>query len=156
MVEKLALSHPDISFKFINNNQTKLHTSGNGNRKDIIYHIFGREISSSLLEVKHECEYFKVEGFIGKPVITRGNRNYENYFINGRYVKSNILSRAIEEAYKSFLMQHQYPFTVLYFTFSVSWMSTYIRPRWSLGSTTTTRYMLNCVTQYMQFYLIRR
>ena len=117
MVEKLALSHPDISFKFINNNQTKLHTSGNGNRKDIIYHIFGREISSSLLEVKHECEYFKVEGFIGKPVITRGNRNYENYFINGRYVKSNILSRAIEDAYKSFLMQHQYPFTVLYFTF---------------------------------------
>lgn len=117
MVEKLALSHPDISFKFINNNQTKLHTSGNGNRKDIIYHIFGREISSSLLKVKHECEYFKVEGFIGKPVITRGNRNYENYFINGRYVKSNILSRAIEEAYKSFLMQHQYPFTVLYFTF---------------------------------------
>ena len=117
MVEKLALSHPDISFKFINNNQTKLHTSGNGNRKDIIYHIFSREISSSLLEVKHECEYFKVEGFIGKPVITRGNRNYENYFINGRYVKSNILSRAIEEAYKSFLMQHQYPFTVLYFTF---------------------------------------
>ena len=117
MVEKLALSNPDISFKFINNNQTKLHTSGNGNRKDIIYHIFGREISSSLLEVKHECEYFKVEGFIGKPVITRGNRNYENYFINGRYVKSNILSRAIEEAYKSFLMQHQYPFTVLYFTF---------------------------------------
>lgn len=117
MVEKLALSHPDISFKFINNNQTKLHTSGNGNRKDIIYHIFGREISSSLLEVKHECEYFKVEGFIGKPVITRGNRNYENYYINGRYVKSNILSRAIEEAYKSFLMQHQYPFTVLYFTF---------------------------------------
>ena len=117
MVEKLALSHPDISFKFINNNQTKLHTSGNGNRKDIIYHIFGREISSSLLELKHECEYFKVEGFIGKPVITRGNRNYENYFINGRYVKSNILSRAIEGAYKSFLMQHQYPFTVLYFTF---------------------------------------
>ncbi len=117
MVEKLALSHPDISFKFINNNQTKLHTSGNGNRRDIIYHIFGREISSSLLEVKHECEYFKVEGYIGKPVITRGNRNYENYFINGRYIKSNLLSKAIEEAYKNFLMQHQYPFTVLYFTF---------------------------------------
>ena len=117
MVEKLALSHPDISFKFINNNQTKLHTSGNGNRKDIIYHIFGREISSSLLEVNHECDYFKVEGYIGKPVITRGNRNYENYFINGRYIKSNLLSKAIEEAYKNFLMQHQYPFTVLYFTF---------------------------------------
>ena len=128
MVEKLALSHPDISFKFINNNQTKLHTSGNGNRKDIIYHIFGREISSSLLEVKHECEYFKVEGFIGKPVITRGNRNYENYFINGRYVKSNILSRAIEEAYKSFLMQHQYPFTVLHLTMDGTLLDVNVHP----------------------------
>lgn len=117
MVEKLALSHPDISFKFINNNQTKLHTSGNGNRKDIIYHIFGRDISSSLIPVYFECEYFKLEGFIGKPVITRGNRNYEIYFINGRYIKSLLLSKAIEEAYRNFLMQHQYPFTVLYFTF---------------------------------------
>ncbi len=117
MVEKLALSHPDISFKFINNNQTRLHTSGNGNRKDLVYHIFGREIASSMLEVDYSGEYFSVSGFIGKPVITRGNRNYENYFINGRYIKSQLLSKAIEEAYKSFIMQHQYPFTVLYFTF---------------------------------------
>lgn len=117
MVEKLALSHPSISFKYINNNQTKLHTSGNGNGKDLIYHVFGREISSSLLEVNFEGANFKVQGHIGKPVITRGNRNYEIYFINGRYIKSNVLSKAIEEAYKKFLMQHQYPFTVLYFTF---------------------------------------
>ncbi|MDY3797219.1 MAG: DNA mismatch repair endonuclease MutL [Agathobacter sp.] len=117
MVEKLALSHPEISFKFINNNQTKLHTSGNGNEKDLIYHIYGRDIAASVLELKHECEFFKVHGYIGKPIITRGNRNYENYFINGRYIKSNLLSKAIEEAYKNFLMQHQYPFTVLYFDF---------------------------------------
>ena len=117
MVEKLALSHPEISFKFINNNQTKLHTSGNGNEKDLIYHIYGRDIAASVLELKHECEFFRVHGYIGKPIITRGNRNYENYFINGRYIKSNLLSKAIEEAYKNFLMQHQYPFTVLYFEF---------------------------------------
>lgn len=117
MVEKLALSHPDISFKFIQNNQTKLHTSGNGNIKDLIYHVFGREISSSVLPVQFENDLFSVTGFIGKPVITRGNRNYEIYFINGRYIKSNLLSKAIEEAYKSYLMQHQYPFCVLYFTF---------------------------------------
>ena len=117
MVEKLALSHPEISFKFINNNQTKLHTSGNGNEKDLIYHIYGRDIAASVLELKHECEFFNVHGYIGKPIITRGNRNYENYFINGRYIKSNLLSKAIEEAYKNFLMQHQYPFTVLYFEF---------------------------------------
>ena len=117
MVEKLALSHPEISFKFINNNQTKLHTSGNGNEKDLIYHIYGRDIAASVLELKHECEFFKVHGYIGKPIITRGNRNYENNFINGRYIKSNLLSKAFEEAYKNFLMQHQYPFTVLYFDF---------------------------------------
>ena len=117
MVEKLALSHPDISFKFIQNNQTKLHTSGNGNIKDLIYHVFGREISNAVLPVSIENELFSVDGYIGKPVITRGNRNFEVYFINGRYVKSQLLSKAIEEAYKSFLMQHQYPFCVLYFNF---------------------------------------
>lgn len=128
VVEHLALSHPDITFKFINNNQTKLHTSGNGNRKDLIYHIFGREIASALLEVDYECEFFHVGGYIGKPVITRGNRNYENYFINGRYIKSSLLSKAIEEGYKNFLMQHQYPFTVLYFTFDQSTLDVNVHP----------------------------
>ena len=128
MVEKLALSHPDISFKFIQNNQTKLHTSGNGNIKDLIYHVFGREISSAVLPVQLENELFSVNGFIGKPVITRGNRNYEIYFINGRYIKSNLLSKAIEEAYKSFLMQHQYPFCVLYFTFKGESLDVNVHP----------------------------
>jgi DNA mismatch repair protein MutL len=128
IVEKLALSHPDISFKFINNNQTKLHTSGNGNRKDMIYHIFGREITSALLEVDYNCEFFHVTGFIGKPIVTRGNRNYENYFINGRYIKSALLSKAIEEAYKNFMMQHQYPFTVLYFAFHGELLDVNVHP----------------------------
>lgn len=128
MVEKLALSHPDISFKFINNNQTKLHTSGNGNMKDLIYHVFGREISASVLPVSLENELFSVSGYIGKPVITRGNRNFEIYFINGRYIKSQLLSKAIEEAYKSFLMQHQYPFCVLYFTFKGESLDVNVHP----------------------------
>ncbi len=128
MVEKLALSHPDISFKFIQNNQTKLHTSGNGNIKDLIYHVFGRDISSSILPVNIENELFSVTGYIGKPIITRGNRNYEIYFINGRYVKSQLLSKAIEEAYKSFLMQHQYPFCVLYFTFKGESLDVNVHP----------------------------
>lgn len=115
LMERMALSHPDVSFKFINNGQTKLHTSGNGNEKDLIYHIYGRDITASVLKVEQQTELFQVRGFIGKPMVSRGNRNYENYFINGRYIKSALLSKAVEEAYKGFLMQHQYPFSVLYF-----------------------------------------
>ncbi len=113
LMEHLALSHPEVSFKFINNGQTKLHTSGNCNLKDIIYNIYGREIASNLVEINQEAQGISITGFIGKPLISRGNRNFENYFVNGRYVKSSILSKAIEEGYKTFLMQHRYPFTVL-------------------------------------------
>ena len=115
LVTRLALSHPEISFQFINNGQSKLHTSGNGNLKDVIYHVYGREIAGHLLEVRFEREGLSVEGLIGEPVISRGNRNFENYFINGRYVKSSMISKAIEDAYKDFTMQHKYPFTVLHF-----------------------------------------
>ena len=113
LMERLALSNPDVSFKFINNGQVKLHTSGNGNLKDIIYHIYGRDITANLLEVNKTFDNFTVSGFIGKPIISRGNRNYESYFVNGRYVKSNLISKAIEDAYKGFMMQHKFPFTVL-------------------------------------------
>lgn len=116
LMERMALSHPDISFKFISNNQTKLHTSGNSNLKDIIYGVFGREIAANLAPVEAERDGITISGFIGKPVISRGNRNYENYFVNGRYVKSAILSRGIEEGYKTFMMQHKYPFTALHFS----------------------------------------
>ncbi len=112
---RLALSHPEVSFEFINNGQTKLHTSGNGKLKDTIYNLFGREIAMNLLEVDSEFAGLKVTGYVGKPLISRGNRNYENYFINGRYVKSNIIAKAIEDGYKEFIMQHKYPFTVLHF-----------------------------------------
>ena len=112
---RLALSHPEVSFEFINNGQTKLHTSGNGKLKDTIYNLFGREIAMNLLEVDAEYAGLKVTGYVGKPLISRGNRNYENYFINGRYVKSNVIAKAIEDGYKEFIMQHKYPFTVLHF-----------------------------------------
>lgn len=128
LMERLALSHPDVSFKFINNGQTKMHTSGNSNEKDMIYHIYGRDITASILPVNVETEYFTVKGFIGKPVISRGNRNYENYFINGRYIKSALISKAIEEAYKGFLMQHQYPFCVLYFTMDTDLLDVNVHP----------------------------
>lgn len=114
IVERLALSHPEISFQLIVNNQPKLHTSGNCNRRDIIYHIYGKDIAANLLEVDHEKDGIRVSGFIGKPLISRGNRNFENYYINGRYMKSNVVAKALEEAYRPFLMNHQYPFTVLY------------------------------------------
>ena len=115
LMERLALSHPDISFKFIANHQTKLQTSGNTNLKDIIYNIYGREVASELLPVNREGRCVSVTGYIGKPVVSRGNRNYENYFVNGRYVKNPTITKAIEDAYKSFMMQHRYPFTALLF-----------------------------------------
>lgn len=115
LVEKIALSHPDISIRFIQNNQNKLYTSGNHNLKDLIYTVFGREIAGNLLPVEIREDWITVTGFTGKPVIARSNRNYENYFINGRYIKSTIISKAIEEAYKPYMMQHKYPFTMLHF-----------------------------------------
>ena len=116
LMTRLALSHPEVSIQFINNGQEKLHTSRNGKLKDIIYHVFGRDIANNLLETNERIDGIQVQGFIGKPIISRGNRNYENYFINGRYVKSNIIAKAIEDAYKDFTMQHKYPFTALHFT----------------------------------------
>lgn len=113
LVTRLALSHPEISFQFINNGQSKIHTSGNGNLKDVIYHVYGREIAANLLAVDYERTGMKITGYLGKPLISRGNRNFENYFINGRYVKSNMIAKAIEDAYKDFTMQHKYPFVVL-------------------------------------------
>ncbi|MBS4980425.1 MAG: DNA mismatch repair endonuclease MutL [Lachnospiraceae bacterium] len=116
LITRLALSHPEISFQFLTNGQPKLHTSGNGRLKDVIYHIYGRDITANLLEVNAKTSGVAIRGYIGKPLISRGNRNYENYYINGRYVKSSIIAKAIEDAYKGFTMQHKYPFTVLHFT----------------------------------------
>ena len=115
LMEQMALSHPEISFKFMQNGQTRLNTSGNGNFKEIIYQIYGREITRELTEVKVEEGGVCISGYIGKPVVSRGNRGFENYYVNGRYVKNNILTKAIEDGYRSFMMQHKFPFTALFF-----------------------------------------
>ncbi len=114
LMTRLALSRPDISFQFINNGQERMHTSGNGKLKDVIYHVYGREITANLIEVSRENGEIRITGFIGNPTVTRGNRNFETFFVNGRYIKSGILSKAVEDAYKDFTMQHKYPFIVLH------------------------------------------
>ena len=114
LMMRLALSHPEISFQFINNGQSKLHTSGNGQLKDVIYHIYGREITKNLLAVDYHENGIHITGYIGAPIISRGNRNFENYFVSGRYIKSSIIFKGIEDAYKDFSMQHKYPFVVLH------------------------------------------
>ena len=114
LMEQLALSHPEISFKYIQNKQVKLHTSGNYSVKDVIYNIYGRDITKALLEVSYENDFMKIEGFVGKPEISRGNRTFENYYINGRFVKNRIIAKGIEDAYKGFLMQHKFPFVSLH------------------------------------------
>ena len=114
LMENMAMLRPDISMRFINGGQNKLYTSGNGRLKDLIYTIYGREISSNVLEISYECPLFAVTGYIGKPIISRGNRTFENYYINGRFVKSRLIAAAIEQAYNPFMMQHRYPFTVLH------------------------------------------
>lgn len=128
LIEHLSLSHPDISFRFINNNQNKLHTSGNMNLKDIIYGVYGRDITSNLMEISGKTQDVEITGFIGKPVICRGNRGYENYYINGRYIKSSIITKAIEEAYKGYIMPHNYPFTAIHFKINPSIMDVNIHP----------------------------
>lgn len=128
LVEHLALSHPEISFKLIVNNQQKLATSGNGKIKDVIYQIYGREITASLLEISCQNELFELHGYLGKPEVSRGNRTFETYFINERYIRSSVIAGAIEEGYKKFLMQHQYPFCVLYFSFAGSMLDVNVHP----------------------------
>lgn len=115
LLMRLALSHPEVAFTFINNGQTKMRTSGNGKLKDVIYSIYGREAAANLIELDYSMDGLVMKGYLGKPVINRGNRNFENYFVNGRYVKNAMLSKAIEDAYKDFLMQHKFPFVVIHF-----------------------------------------
>ena len=130
LMQRMALSRPEIAYKFINNGKIVLQTSGNGNLKEVIYQIYGREITANLLEVNHieESAGISVRGFIGKPVVSRGNRNYENYFINGRYIKSSVVSKAIEEGYRSYMMQHKYPFTALHISMDTAMIDVNVHP----------------------------
>lgn len=127
-VEELALSHPDISFKFIMNGKNRLYTSGNGNTKEIVYQIFGRDLTKELLAVDADYDNLHITGFIANPIAARGNRNFENYFVNGRYIKSPVIAKAIEDGYHGFLMQHKYPFTLLYLEMNPEMVDVNVHP----------------------------
>jgi DNA mismatch repair protein MutL len=114
LLEHMALSRPEISFKYVINGQTKFYTNGDGDIKAIIYRIFGRDIANEMIEIDYKDNDIELNGFLGKPTLNRANRNFENYFVNNRYVKSKIISKAIEEGYQSYMMQHRYPFCVLH------------------------------------------
>ena len=114
LCEHLALSRPDISFKFQLNGQLKFHTSGNGDLKEVIYRIYGRDVAASLVPVQAVRDGIRIEGYLGKPVLVRSNRNFEIYFINGRFIRSQLMAKAIEEGYREYLMQHKFPFCVLH------------------------------------------
>lgn len=128
MMVHIALSHPEISFKFIHNNKNKIYTSGNGKVKDIIYHIYGRDVAGALIPLEAQNEDVKVTGFVAKPYVSRGNRNYESYFINGRYIKSSVIYKAIEEGYRTFTMKHRYPFVCLDFKIDQELLDVNVHP----------------------------
>lgn len=128
LINRLAVSHPEISFRFINQGKTVLYTNGNGNEKDALYSIYGRDIASNLIKIFYSSDVFSVEGYIGKPAILRGNRICENYYINGRYSKSPIITKSIEEAYKGYAMHHKYPFTSLHLNFPLEKLDINVHP----------------------------
>ena len=128
LMEHMALSRPDTAFKLVVNGQVKFHTSGNGSLKEVIYRIYGKETASQLLPFEKETKGIKVEGFLGKPILNRSNRNFENYYINGRYIKSSLIAKALEDGYSNYLMQHKFPFTVLHFTIDTEMVDVNVHP----------------------------
>jgi len=128
MMEHLALCKPGVSFQYIQNGQVRFHTSGNGDLKEVIYRIYGRDIATNLVEIKSETPTMKITGFLGKPILNRANRNFETYFVNGRYIKSRTVAKAIEDGFKEYLMQHKYPFTVLHLTFEPEVVDVNVHP----------------------------
>ena len=112
-VQQQALAHPEIAFRFLKDGQEQLSTAGSGDRMAAIYTVFGREIANNMIEVKGSWEQFTVRGFVTKPTCTRGNRSYQYFFVNSRFIKSRMLSAALEEAYKNQLMVGRFPVCVL-------------------------------------------
>ena len=115
MMEKIALSHPDIAFQFSMDGRSRFHTSGSGELLEVIYRVYGRETADALVPITAENDMFRIEGFLGKPEMVRSNRNMEIYFINGRYVRNTFMSSAIEEGYREYLMLHKFPVVFLNF-----------------------------------------
>ena len=128
LMEHLALSHPDISFKLILGNQLKFHTSGNGDLKEVIYRLYGRETAGCLIPIRAEKDGICVEGYLGMPEAVRSNRNFEIYFINGRFIRSNVVAAAVEEGYKEYLMQHKFPLCVLHITMDTERVDVNVHP----------------------------
>ena len=123
-----TLSHPEIRFRFIWDGKTKIQTSGNGNVKDNIYQQFGSDITKAILPVCVEKDGMKLEGFVGKPEISRGTRTFMYYYINGRYIKSPIVTKAIETAYEGFTMTNRFPFVVLFLTIDSAFLDVNVHP----------------------------
>lgn len=128
LMEHLALSRPDISFKLTMGNQLKFHTSGNGDLKEVIYRLYGREIANSLVPIQAEQNGIRLEGYLGKPVVVRSNRNFEIYFINGRFIRSSTVAKSVEEGYKEYLMQHKFPLCVLHITMETDRVDVNVHP----------------------------
>ena len=126
--EHLAMSKPNISFKFINSGQVKFHTSGDGDLKELIYRIYGKDVTKEMIPFEQESKDITIEGFLGKPTINRSNRNYENYYINGRYIKSSMIAKAVENGYKPYLMQHKFPFFVLHIKVNTKMIDVNVHP----------------------------
>ena len=129
-VSRLALSNPHLCVKFMVNSVTRLSTSGYGSQADVISSVFGREIRSSLIELdrKDQEKGLRLKGWIGKPAISRGNRTCEILYVNGRLVYNNIFSKAVEEGYETFLMQHRFPFVILALTLPGSDVDVNVHP----------------------------
>lgn len=128
LMEHLAMSNPGISFKFVVNGQNRFYTTGNHNLQEIIYRIYGKEIAGELFPLEWSQPGMTITGFLGKPVINRANRNYEMFYINGRYIKSSLISKAIEEGYREYLMQHKFPFCVLHFQIDTERIDVNVHP----------------------------
>lgn len=128
LMEHLALSRPDISFKFVLGNQMRFHTSGGGDLREVIYRIYGRDVANALVPIQAQKDGIRVEGYLGKPEQVRSNRNFEIYFINGRFIRSSVVSRAIEEGYREYLMQHKFPLCVLHITMDTERVDVNVHP----------------------------
>lgn len=128
LMEHLALSHPDVSFRFIVSNQPRFHTSGNGDLKEVIYRIYGREVANAVIPIQWEEKDLKVEGYLGKPTLVRSVRNFEIYFVNGRFIKSTVFAKALEEGYKEYLMQHKFPLAILHVTMNPEMVDVNVHP----------------------------
>lgn len=128
LIEKMILSHPSVSFKYTLNGQLKLSSAGNGDLLSCVYSVFGKAVTPSLVEIDKEYENCRIKGFVAKPEMARGNRDHEIFFVNGRLIKSRILSSAVEEAYRAYLMVHKFPFVLLYLEIPSKYLDVNIHP----------------------------